>query len=77
MSWMPFADPILGNKRSCDALELVVVPRVCHEGPSHHPTVTLLSNSRRLTETAVLAVANPALTDMSNFAATLGRIEVD
>ena len=28
MSWMPFADPILGNKRSCDALELVVVPRV-------------------------------------------------
>ena len=28
MSWMPSADPILGDKRSCDALELVVVPRV-------------------------------------------------
>jgi redox-sensitive bicupin YhaK (pirin superfamily) len=28
MSWVPSADPILGDKRSCDALELVVVPRV-------------------------------------------------
>jgi redox-sensitive bicupin YhaK (pirin superfamily) len=28
MSWMPSADPILGDKRSCDALELVVIPRV-------------------------------------------------
>jgi len=28
MSWMPSTDPILGDKRSCDALELVVVPRV-------------------------------------------------
>ena len=28
MNWMPSADPILGDKRSCDALELVVVPRV-------------------------------------------------
>ena len=28
MSWMPSADPILGDKKSCDALELVVVPRV-------------------------------------------------
>jgi hypothetical protein len=28
MSWMPSADPLLGDKRSCDALELVVVPRV-------------------------------------------------
>jgi hypothetical protein len=27
MSWMPSADPILGDKRSCDALELVIVPR--------------------------------------------------
>ena len=24
---MPSADPILGDKRSCDALELVVLPR--------------------------------------------------
>ena len=28
MSWMPSTDPILGDERSCDALELVVVPRV-------------------------------------------------
>ena len=28
MSWMPSADPVLGDKRSCDALELVVVPRL-------------------------------------------------
>ena len=28
MSWLPSADPVLGDKRSCDALELVVVPRV-------------------------------------------------
>ena len=28
MSWLPSADPILGDRRSCDALELIVVPRV-------------------------------------------------
>jgi redox-sensitive bicupin YhaK (pirin superfamily) len=28
MSWMPSNDPVLGDKRSCDALELVIVPRV-------------------------------------------------
>ena len=28
MSWLPAADPVLGDKRSCDALELVIVPRV-------------------------------------------------
>ncbi|MDB5626751.1 MAG: Pirin-like protein [Tardiphaga sp.] len=27
MSWMPSQDPILGDPRSCDALELVIVPR--------------------------------------------------
>jgi redox-sensitive bicupin YhaK (pirin superfamily) len=27
MSWMPSTDPVLGDKRSCDALELVIVPR--------------------------------------------------
>jgi hypothetical protein len=27
MSWMPSEDPILGDKRSCDALELIIVPR--------------------------------------------------
>lgn len=28
MSWMPDKDPELGDKRSCDALELTIVPRV-------------------------------------------------
>jgi redox-sensitive bicupin YhaK (pirin superfamily) len=28
MSWMPSTDPVLGDAQSCDALELVVVPRV-------------------------------------------------
>jgi redox-sensitive bicupin YhaK (pirin superfamily) len=27
MSWHPSSDPVLGDKRSCDALELVIVPR--------------------------------------------------
>ncbi|MGE3144426.1 MAG: pirin family protein [Pseudorhodoplanes sp.] len=27
MSWLPDKDPILGDKHSCDALELVIVPR--------------------------------------------------
>jgi redox-sensitive bicupin YhaK (pirin superfamily) len=27
MSWLPSDDPMLGDRRSCDALELVVVPR--------------------------------------------------
>jgi redox-sensitive bicupin YhaK (pirin superfamily) len=28
MSWMPSSDPVLGDKQSCDALELTIVPRV-------------------------------------------------
>jgi len=28
MSWLPDKDPVLGDRHSCDALELVVVPRV-------------------------------------------------
>lgn len=28
MSWLPSLDPVLGDKQSCDALELVVIPRV-------------------------------------------------
>jgi hypothetical protein len=27
MSWMPDQDPVLGDKRFCDALDLVIVPR--------------------------------------------------
>ena len=28
MSWMPAKDPILSDKQSCDALDLIIVPRV-------------------------------------------------
>jgi len=28
MSWLPDNDPVLGDKRSCDALQLIIVPRV-------------------------------------------------
>jgi len=28
MSWQPASDPVLGDPRSCDALDLVIVPRV-------------------------------------------------
>jgi redox-sensitive bicupin YhaK (pirin superfamily) len=28
MSWMPAKDPVLGDKQSCDALDLIIVPRV-------------------------------------------------
>jgi hypothetical protein len=28
MSWLPSNDPILGDTKSCNALELVIVPRV-------------------------------------------------
>lgn len=28
MSWQPATDPIFGDKRTCDALELVIVPRL-------------------------------------------------
>src|SRR6202522_3313016 len=28
MSWMPDKDPVLGDKRSCEALKLIVIPRV-------------------------------------------------
>jgi hypothetical protein len=28
MSWLPDKDPVLGDKKSCDALEVIIVPRV-------------------------------------------------
>jgi redox-sensitive bicupin YhaK (pirin superfamily) len=28
MSWLPDKDPVLGDKKSCDALELIIVPRM-------------------------------------------------
>jgi hypothetical protein len=43
MSWMPDQDPVPGDRRSCDALDLVIVPRArlmylvgsALEGPRH------------------------------------------
>jgi hypothetical protein len=48
MSWMPLADPILGNKRSCDALELVVVPRVRDLGEGFEVRRALPSDKRQM-----------------------------
>jgi hypothetical protein len=28
MSWMPAQDPVLGDNRSCDMLDLIIAPRV-------------------------------------------------
>jgi hypothetical protein len=28
MSWQPSEDPVAGDRRSCDALDIVIVPRV-------------------------------------------------
>jgi redox-sensitive bicupin YhaK (pirin superfamily) len=48
MSWMPFADPILGDKRSCDALELVIVPRVRDLGDGFEVRRALPSDKRQM-----------------------------
>ena len=48
MSWLPAADPILGDKRSCDALALVVVPRVRDLGDGFEVRRTLPSDKRQM-----------------------------
>src|SRR5262252_8907405 len=48
MSWLPSADPILGDKRSCDALELVVVPRVRDLGDGFEVRRALPSDKRQM-----------------------------
>ena len=48
MSWMPSADPILGDKKSFDALELVVVPRVRDLGDSFEVRRALPSEKRQM-----------------------------
>jgi redox-sensitive bicupin YhaK (pirin superfamily) len=48
MSWMPSADPILGDKKSCDALELVVVPRVRDLGDGFEVRRALPSEKRQM-----------------------------
>jgi redox-sensitive bicupin YhaK (pirin superfamily) len=48
MSWLPSADPILGDKRSCDALELVIVPRVRDLGDGFEVRRALPSDKRQM-----------------------------
>ena len=48
MSWLPSADPILGDRRSCDALELVVVPRVRDLGDGFEVRRALPSDQRQM-----------------------------
>src|SRR5262245_29276881 len=48
MSWLPSADPILGDKRSCDALALVVVPRVRDLGDGFEVRRALPSDKRQM-----------------------------
>ena len=48
MSWLPSADPMLGDKRSCDALELVVVPRVRDLGGGFEVRRALPSEKRQM-----------------------------
>src|SRR5262245_65558049 len=48
MSWLPSADPILGDKRSCDALELVVVPRVRDLGDGFEVRRALPGDKRQM-----------------------------
>src|SRR6188508_3784304 len=48
MSWLPSADLILGDKRSCDALELVVVPRARDLGDGFEVRRALPSDKRQM-----------------------------
>ena len=48
MSWLPSADPILGDKRSCDSLELIVVPRVRDLGDGFEVRRALPSEKRQM-----------------------------
>ena len=47
MSWMPSADPILGDKRSCAAVELVVIPRVRNLGGGFAVRRAMLNEKRQ------------------------------
>jgi redox-sensitive bicupin YhaK (pirin superfamily) len=48
MSWLPSADPILGDIKSCDALELIVVPRVRDLGDGFEVRRALPSDRRQM-----------------------------
>ena len=48
MSWLPSADPILGDRRSCNALDLIVVPRVRDLGDGFEVRRALPSDKRQM-----------------------------
>ena len=48
MSWMPSTAPVLGNRRSCDALDLVIVPRVRDLGDGFSVRRTLPYSRRQI-----------------------------
>ena len=48
MSWLPSADPVLGDRKSCDALELIVVPRVRDLGDGFEVRRALPSERRQM-----------------------------
>ena len=43
MSWLPTKDPVLGDVKSCDALDLVIVPRFCWQTARSLGAWTLVS----------------------------------
>src|SRR5579885_1960310 len=48
MSWLPDKDPVLGDKKSCDALELIIVPRVRDLGDGFSVRRALPHNRRQM-----------------------------
>lgn len=48
MSWMPDKDPMLGDKKSCDTLDLIIVPRVRDLGDGFFVRRALPHDKRQL-----------------------------
>ena len=48
MSWLPSNDPVLGDAKSCDALELVIVPRTRDLGDGFEVRRTLPHGKRQM-----------------------------
>jgi hypothetical protein len=59
MSWMPAQDPILGDKRTCDALDLIIVPRVRDLGGGFSVHRALPHAKRQMVGPFIFAIARP------------------
>ena len=57
MSWMPAQEPILGDKRSCDALDLIIVPRVRDLGGGFSVHRALPHAKRQMVGPFIFAIA--------------------